>query len=169
MGDYAHPEALVTTGWVADHLNDPNVKIVEVDVEPDKGYQVGHIKNAIGWNWNTDLCDTTIRDLIDPKAFAALCSNAGIRPDDTVVFYGDMNNWFAAWALWQFKYHGHKDARLMNGGRKKWELEGRAWSKEPAAYPRSNYPVPSSDESVRSYRDEVLKNVGAQKINLVDV
>jgi thiosulfate/3-mercaptopyruvate sulfurtransferase len=119
---YAHPEALVTTDWVAQHLTDPKVKIVEVDVEPAKGYEVGRIQGAIGWNWNTDLCDTTLRDLIDPRAFAELCRRSGINTNDTVVFYGDMNNWFAAWAFWQFKYHGHKDCRLMNGGRKKWEL-----------------------------------------------
>src|SRR4051812_28997813 len=165
--EYSNPEALVNTTWVADHLNDPNVKIVEVDVEPDKGYQVGHIKNAIGWNWNTDLCDTTIRDLIDPKAFATLCSKAGIRPEDTVVFYGDMNNWFAAWAFWQFTYHGHKDVKLMNGGRKKWELEKRAWTTEQPTLKPSSYPVPRSDESVRAYRDEVLKTVANKDQNLI--
>src|SRR4051795_6184705 len=125
MSDYAHPEALATTAWVADHLNDAKVKIVEVDVEPAKAYDVWHVPGAIGWNWQTDLCDTTIRDLIDPRQFAELCKRAGINPDDTVILYGDMNNWFAAWALWQFKYHGHKDVRLMNGGRIKWEAEGR--------------------------------------------
>jgi thiosulfate/3-mercaptopyruvate sulfurtransferase len=169
MADYANPDALVSTEWVAQHLNDPKVKIVEVDVEPQKGYDVGHIPGAIGWNWASDLCDTTIRDLIDPKAFAQLASQAGIRPDDTVVFYGDMNNWFAAWALWQFKYHGHKDVRLMNGGRKKWEAEGRKYTTDKPTVTPSNYPVPSSDESVRSYRDEVLKAVGSKDINLVDV
>jgi thiosulfate/3-mercaptopyruvate sulfurtransferase len=169
MSDYAHPDALVTTGWVAEHASDPKVKIIEVDVEPAKGYDVGHVKNAIGWNWTTDLCDTTIRDLIDPKAFAALASKAGINPGDTVIFYGDMNNWFAAWALWQFKYHGHKDARLMNGGRIKWEKEGRPWDSGRPTPTKSNYPVPSSDERVRAYRDEVLKSVGGKSINLVDV
>jgi thiosulfate/3-mercaptopyruvate sulfurtransferase len=167
--DYAQPDVLVSTGWVAEHTNDPNVKIVEVDVEPEKGYDIGHIKNAIGWNWATDLCDTTIRDLIDPKSFARLASEAGIRPQDTVVFYGDMNNWFAAWAFWQFKYHGHKDVKLMNGGRKKWEAEGRPWTTDTPRVAKSNYPVPRSDESVRSYRDEVLKAVGGRNINLVDV
>ena len=167
MSDYAYPDALVSTGWVAEHLNDPRVKIVEVDVEPQKGYDTGHVQNAIGWNWATDLCDTTIRDLIDPKAFARLASEAGIKPDDTVVFYGDMNNWFAAWAFWQFKYHGHKDVRLMNGGRKKWEAEKRPYVTEKPAITRSNYPVPSNDESVRSYRDEVLKAVGGKDVNLV--
>ena len=169
MSDYAFPDALVSTDWVAKHGKDANVKVVEVDVEPDKGYAVGHIDGAIGWNWQTDLCDTTIRDLIDPRTFAELCKRAGIKPEDTVIFYGDMNNWFAAWALWQFKYHGHKDARLMNGGRKKWELEGRPWSSAPPTVSRSNYPVPSSDDSIRAYRDEIIGTLGQQKINLVDV
>ena len=167
---YAVPEALVSTDWVADHINDPRVKLVEVDVEPAKGYEVGHIKGAIGWNWNTDLCDTTLRDLIDPRTFAELCRRSGIRPDHTVIFYGDMNNWFAAWALWQFRYHGHKDVKLMNGGRKKWELEGRPFTTEPPAVTRSDYPVPASDPSVRAYRDDVMATLGPQsRSNLVDV
>ncbi|MEO6436524.1 MAG: sulfurtransferase, partial [Tepidisphaeraceae bacterium] len=169
MSDYAQPEALVSTEWVAAHAKDPKVKIVEVDVEPEKGYNVGHVANAIGWNWATDLCDTTIRDLIDPKAFARLAGEAGIRPDDTVVFYGDMNNWFAAWAFWQFKYHGHKDVKLMNGGRKKWEAEKRLYVTDKPQVAKSTYPAPSSDEAIRSYRDEVLKAVGDKNINLVDV
>jgi thiosulfate/3-mercaptopyruvate sulfurtransferase len=167
--NYADPAALVSTDWVAQHLNDPRVKIVEVDVEPAKGYDLGHVPGAIGWNWQTDLCDTTIRDLIDAKAFAQLASNAGISPADTVVFYGDMNNWFAAWAFWQFTYHGHHNVKLMNGGRKKWEAEGRPYVTEKPKITRSDYPVPSSDESVRSYRDEVLKAVGDGRINLIDV
>ena len=167
--DYAHPEVLVTTGWVAEHLNDPKVKVIEVDVEPEKGYAVGHVPNAVGWNWQTDLNDHVLRDLIDPRAFAELCRQSGIGPDDTVVFYGDANNWFAAWAFWQFKYHGHRDVRLMNGGRKKWELEKRPTTTETPQFPRSNYPVPPSDESVRAYRDEVMQSLGRRSVNLVDV
>jgi thiosulfate/3-mercaptopyruvate sulfurtransferase len=166
---YANSQALVTTQWVADHLNDPNVKVVEVDVEPAKAYDVGHVPSAIGWNWQTDLNDTTIRDLIDPRAFAELCRRSGIKPSDTVIFYGDFNNWFAAWALWQFKYHGHKDCRLMNGGRKKWEAEKRPYTTEPPNVTRGDYPIPASDESIRAYRNEVLSTLGQKKINLVDV
>ncbi len=169
MSEYSHPEALVSTAWAADHLRDPNIKIVEVDVEPEKGYAVGHIPGAIGWNWQTDLNDSTIRDLIDPRTFAELCKRSGITPSDTVLLYGDFNNWFAAWALWQFKYHGHKDVRLINGGRKKWEAEGRGWSTDGPVIKRSEYPVPSSDESVRAYRNEVMETLGQKKINLVDV
>src|SRR5437588_380804 len=119
--------------------------------------------------WNTDLCDTTMRDLIDPRAFAELCRRSGIGPEDTVVFYGDMNNWFAAWAFWQFKYHGHKDARLMDGGRKKWELEKRPLTTEVSTLNRSEYPIPGTDETVRAYRQEVLDTLGQNRINLVDV
>src|SRR5678815_3691392 len=167
-GEYAHPESLVGTSWVVDHLRDPKVKLVEVDVDTSS-YEKGHIPGAIGWNWQTDLNDRVRRDVIDSKAFAELCGRAGIRPDDTVVFYGDNNNWFAAWALWQFKYHGHKDARLMNGGRKKWELEGRPLVTEVTKPGRSEYRVPSRDESVRAYRREVENVFTTGKVNLVDV
>src|SRR5437762_11305782 len=101
MGDYAHPEALVSTDWVSDRLSDPKVKIIEVDVDTTS-YDKGHIKNAIGWNWQTQLQDRVRRDVVDPRTFAELCRNAGIGNDDTVILYGDNNNWFAAWALWQF-------------------------------------------------------------------
>src|SRR5438876_12049492 len=117
--DYALPDVLATTGWAGEHLNGPTVKLVEVDGD-SASYNKGHVKNAIGWNWQTDLNDRVRRDIIDPRSFAELCRRAGISPTDTVVLYGDNNNWFAAWALWQFKYHGHKDVRLMNGGRKEW-------------------------------------------------
>src|SRR5205085_1289469 len=127
------------------------------------------VRNAIGWNWQTDLNDRVRRDIIDPRSFADLCRQYGISPEDTVVFYGDNNNWFAAWALWQFKYHGHADARLMNGGRKKWELENRPFTTDVPAPTPSEYPVPTSDESVRSYRREVEGVVGTQRVNLVDV
>lgn len=166
--DYAHPDALVTTGWVAERLNDPAVKLVEVDVDT-AAYDKGHVRNAIGWNWQTDLNDRVRRDVIDPRSFAELCRNAGIRPADTVVLYGDNNNWFAAWGLWQFKYHGHKDVRLMNGGRKKWELEKRELVTDRPHFPKSDYPIPGTDESIRAYRREVEDVVGRNTVNLVDV
>src|SRR3954471_6701692 len=158
---YAQPDSLVSIGWVLEHLNDPKVKLVEVDVDTTS-YDKGHVKNAIGWNWQTQLQDRVTRNVVDPRTFAELCRRAGINNDDTVIFYGDMNNWFAAWALWQFKYHGHKDARLMNGGRIKGEKEGRPWTTDKPQPTRGSYPAPSSDEKVRAYRDEVLKNVGAK-------
>jgi thiosulfate/3-mercaptopyruvate sulfurtransferase len=166
--NYANPDVLVSTGWVADHLNDPKVKIVEVDVDT-ASYDKGHVRNAVGWNWQTDLNDHVQRNIIDPRTFAELNRAAGIRNDDVVVFYGDNNNWFAAWALWQFKYNGHKDARLMNGGRKKWELEKREMVTDRPSFARSNYQIPSTDETIRAYRDEVMGTLNQGRINLVDV
>jgi thiosulfate/3-mercaptopyruvate sulfurtransferase len=165
---YARPDLLVGTDWVAEHLNDQNVKLVEVDVDTTS-YDKGHIRNAIGWNWQTDLNDPVRRDVIDPRTFADLNRAAGIRNEDTVIFYGDNNNWFAAWALWQFKYHGHKAVRLMNGGRKKWELEKREMVTARPAFPRTNYNIPSTDESVRAYRSEVEGAQSRGEANLVDV
>ena len=166
--NYANPDALVSTGWVAEHLNDPKVKLVEVDVDT-ASYDKGHIKNAIGWNWQTQLQDRVTRNVVDPRTFAELCRRAGINNDDTVVLYGDNNNWFAAWALWQFKYHGHKDVRLMNGGRKKWELEKREFTTEVPRTMQSNYSIPPTDESIRAYRREIEDVLHTGRVNLVDV
>jgi len=165
---YAHPDMLVSTRWVEKHLADENVKIVEVDVDT-AAYDKGHIRNAIGWNWQTDLNDRLRRDIVDAKTFAELNRAAGIRETDTVIFYGDNNNWFAAWALWQFKYQGHKDARLMNGGRKKWELDKLPFVTEKPQFARSKYAPPSSDETIRAYREEVLATLTKSDTNLVDV
>jgi len=166
--EYAFPQSLVSTTWVAEHQNDAKIKIVEVDVDTTS-YSKGHIQNAIGWNWQTDLNDRVRRDLLDAKSFADLNSRYGISPDDTVILYGDNNNWFAAWALWQYKYHGHRDVRLMNGGRKKWELESRPLTTEIPRFPATNYPVPATDESLRAYRREVEDVLGRGNANLVDV
>ena len=118
--DYVHPEVLVDTQWVADHLNDPKVKIVEVDVDTN-AYDTGHIKGAIGLDWRKDLQARPIRDLLSKDALEALLSSKGINADDSVIVYGDNNNWFAAWFVWNLKYYGHQDVRLINGGRKKWQ------------------------------------------------
>ena len=165
---YAHPETLVSTEWVAAHLDDPQVKIVEVDVDTT-AYNQGHIPGAIGWNWQTDLQDRIVRDVVDPRTFAELCRRSGIRPGDTIILYGDNNNWFAAWAFWQFKYHGHRDVRLMNGGRQKWQLELRAMTRQFPAIVASSYPVPSADDTIRAYRQEVLDTLGRANVNLIDV
>src|SRR5262249_39941630 len=127
MSDYAHPEMLVSTQWVLDNHKNHQVAIVEVDVDT-AAYQEGHVPNAIAWAWNTQLCDTLRRDILSQKQFEALMSSSGITPETTVVLYGDNNNWFAAWALWQMKIYGHQDVRIMNGGRKKWLSEGRELS-----------------------------------------
>ncbi|MBV8781886.1 MAG: sulfurtransferase [Phycisphaerae bacterium] len=169
MSDYAQSNALVSTAWAQQHLNDPKVRFVEVDVDTT-AYAKGHIPGAIGWNWQSDLNDRVRRDIITPQAFAELNRQAGIRPDDTVVLYGDNNNWFAAWALWQYKYYGHKDVRLLNGGRKKWELEKLPLATDPAKpAAKSDYPIPTPDESVRAYRRDVEAIVGRNSSNLVDV
>ena len=166
--NYAHPEVLVDTNWLVQHLNDPKVKVVEVDVDTGS-YQKGHIRGAIGWNWQTQLQDRVRRDVIDPRSFAELARASGIRNDVTVVLYGDNNNWFAAWAFWQFKYHGHKDVRLLNGGRKKWEIEKRELTTDPPTATPSDYSIPPTDETIRAYRREVEENLRSARINLVDV
>jgi thiosulfate/3-mercaptopyruvate sulfurtransferase len=169
MSEYVHPEVLVSVDWVKEHLNDPKVKIIEVDVDTT-AYDKGHVPNAIGWNWQTDLNDRIRRDIIDPRTFSELCRRSGINNEDTVIIYGDNNNWFAAWAVWQFKYHGHKDVRLMNGGRKKWvDVDKRETTTELPRLTRSNYTIPACDETVRAYRDEIMNTLGQGKINLVDV
>jgi thiosulfate/3-mercaptopyruvate sulfurtransferase len=165
---YANGDVLVSTEWVSAHRNDAGVKVVEVDVDTTS-YDKGHIPGAIGWNWQTQLQDRVRRDVIDPRTFAELCRASGIANDDKVILYGDNNNWFAAWALWQFKYHGHADVRLMNGGRKKWELEKRELATDRPAVNQSSYRIPATDETIRAYRDEVQKTLGQRSINLVDV
>ncbi len=165
---YAHPDTLVSTQWVAEHLQDPDVRLVEVDVEFEL-YQKGHIPGAVGWNWETDLCDTVLRDIPDREKFSRLCADAGISRDTTVVLYGDSNNWFAAWAFWLFKIYRHPDVRLMNGGRKKWELEGRPYTTEVPTYPRTDYPAPEPDLSLRAYKEDIFAHLDRRDINLVDV
>ena len=156
MADYKHPEVLVSTEWVASHLSDPNVRLVEVDVDTSS-YEKGHIQNATGWNWTTQLNDNVRRDIPSQKQFEDLCSASGISNDNTVVLYGDNNNWFAAFAFWQFKIYGHKDVRLMNGGRKKWELERRPLTTGATTVTPTQYHVAGIDTSLRARRDTVFQ------------
>jgi thiosulfate/3-mercaptopyruvate sulfurtransferase len=165
---YAHPEVLVGTEWVADHLSDPKVKLVEVDVDTT-AYDTGHVKGAIGLDWRKDLQARPIRDLLPKDEFEKLLSSKGISNDDAVVVYGDNNNWFAAWFLWNLKYYGHKDARLMNGGRKKWQDEGRELVTEAPAIKPTSYKAGQPDKSIRALRDEVLAALGKAGVTLVDV
>ena len=168
MGDYKHPEVLVSTDWVAARTNDPKVRLVEVDVDT-AAYEKGHIQNAIAWNWTSQLQDNVRRDLLSKPQLEELLGQSGIKRDTTVVLYGDNNNWFAAYALWQLKYYGHPDARLMNGGRKKWELEGRAFTTDTTAPARAEYKASDPDASVRARRDQVFQALEGKGTNLVDV
>jgi thiosulfate/3-mercaptopyruvate sulfurtransferase len=169
MADYKHPEVLVTTEWVAQNLNAPNTRLVEVDVDTS-AYEQGHIPGAVGWNWQTQLQDNVRRDLIDRAALESLLGKSGIGNDTTVLLYGDNNNWFAAYAFWQLKYYGHRDVRLINGGRKKWLEEKRPLNTEAPKVTPANYKAGDTDESIRAYRDDVRDVVeGKHKGQLVDV
>jgi len=169
MGDYKHPEVLVSTEWVAAHADDPNVRLVEVDVDTS-AYDKGHIRNAVGWNWTSQLQDNVRRDVLGRQAFQDLATKSGITPANTVVLYGDNNNWFAAYALWQMKYYGHQDARLMNGGRKRWEIEGRPLTTDPPQVPLVNpYQATPPDEGVRARREQIFAILDQANANLVDV
>jgi thiosulfate/3-mercaptopyruvate sulfurtransferase len=160
MADYARPETLVSTDWVAQHSKDPNVRIVEVDVDT-KAYAEGHVPGALGWAWNSQLCDTVRRDILSKEQFEKLMAESGISNSTTVILYGDNNNWFAAWALWQMKMYGHKDVRIMNGGRKKWLAEGREVSTEEPKPAAAAYRAADADNS--------LSIVQAGSHGLVDV
>ncbi len=168
MAEYAHPETLVSTDWVAAHASDPHVRIAEVDVDT-KAYEEAHIPGALGWAWNTQLCDTLRRDILSKEQFEELMSSSGVAPDSTLVIYGDNNNWFAAWALWQAKIYGHTDVRLMNGGRKKWLAEGRELSTQAPAVERTKYQAKPADLSLRAFLPQVQDAAARRSAALVDV
>jgi thiosulfate/3-mercaptopyruvate sulfurtransferase len=168
---YAHPEALVETEWVAEHLNDPNVRIVEADEDPLL-YDVGHIQNAVKLDWHTDVQDDVRRDFVDKAHFEALMSRYGITPETTVVFYGDKNNWYAAYSFWLFRLYGHRDLRIMNGGRTKWEQENRPYTQEVPAPEATIYTAQEPNLTLRAFRPQVealLPRVQAGEAALVDV
>ncbi|MCS6773321.1 MAG: sulfurtransferase [Anaerolineae bacterium] len=168
MSEYARPESLVSTEWLAEHLNDPNVRIVESNEDPLL-YDTGHIPGAVKIDWTADLNDPLKRDYLNSEQFAQLMSRKGIANDTFVVFYGDKNNWWATYAFWVFQLFGHKKAAILNGGRKKWVDEGRPMTREVPEYPPTNYVAPPRDDStIRAFRDEVLRHVQA-KGTLVDV
>ena len=169
MAEYKHPEVLVSTEWAAQHLNDPKVRLVEVDVDTS-AYDQGHISGAVGWNWQTQLQDNVRRDLISKSALEQLLGRSGISNDTTVLLYGDNNNWFAAYALWQLKYYGNKDARLINGGRKKWLEEKRPLTTEPPKITPAAYHGSGPDESIRARKEDVFAIVeNRNRGHLVDV
>ena len=168
MADYAHPESLVSTEWVAEHGSDGNVRLVEVDVDTS-AYEQGHIAGSVGWNWQSQLQQPVRRDLASKEEIEQLLGGSGIGNGTTVILYGDNNNWFAAWAFWQLKYYGHSDVRLMNGGRAKWEAEGRPLTTDAPLHSATSYTASEGDQSIRAYRDQVLSMVNAGNIALVDV
>jgi thiosulfate/3-mercaptopyruvate sulfurtransferase len=158
--------ALVTAQWVEDHLADPKVVLVEVD-EDTTAYDKGHIKGAIKLDWTTDLQDQVRRDFVNKQQFEALLSSKGVANDNTVVLYGGNNNWFAAYAYWYFKLYGHQDVKLLDGGRKKWELDSRELVADEVSRPATTYTAQEQDKTIRAFRDEVVESIGVK--NLVDV
>jgi thiosulfate/3-mercaptopyruvate sulfurtransferase len=169
MSNYAHPEVMVSTDWVKENLGKPGIKLVEVDVDT-KAYDAGHIPGAVGFNWQTQLQDQVRRDIISQEAFERLVGGAGISPQDTAVLYGDNNNWFAAYGFWLFKIYGHKDVRLMNGGRVKWlnEADKPLTTELPRVSP-VEYKVGRADLSLRALVSQVFEASQGGKLNLVDV
>ncbi len=165
---YVHPEVLVTTQWVADHLHDPNVRVVESN-EDILLYDIRHIPGAVQIDWQKDLNDPVRRDYLERKAFEALMSQHGIGNDTLVVFYGDKNNWWACYAFWVFQLFGHTNARVMDGGRAKWEADARPMDRNLPTYPATLYRAPErADYKIRATRDQVLEHIAAQR-PLVDV
>ena len=168
MAEYAHPESLVSTEWVAEHGGDANVRLVEVAVDT-AAYEQGHIAGAVGWNWQSQLQQSVRRDVVSKTEMEQLLGSAGVDNDTTIVLYGDNNNWFAAWAFWQIRYYGHSSVKLMNGGRAKWLAENRPTTIDAANPEAKTYRASDPDESIRAYRDQVLAGVGSGSISLVDV
>jgi thiosulfate/3-mercaptopyruvate sulfurtransferase len=167
MADYAKPEVLVSTDWLEDHLDDPKVRIIEVD-EDTASYDKGHVRSALKWDWSTDLHTEVGRDFQDQAGFSRLLSEAGVGPDTTVVLYGGNNNWFAAYAYWLLKLRGFDDVKLVNGGRKKWELESRELVQDVPSFEATGYTITGAERpELRALRDEVIGKVGA--VGFVDV
>ena len=169
MSGYANTDVLVTTDWVKENLGKPKIKLVEVDVDT-KAYEAGHIPGAVGFNWQTQLQDSVRRDIVGKEAFESLMSAAGIANDDTIVLYGDNNNWFAAYAFWLFKMYGHRDVRLMDGGRVKWLNESdKSLTTDPPKVTPSRYSASSPELSLRARVQNVLAAVDGRTHNLIDV
>ena len=169
MSNYTHPEVLVSTDWVQENLGKPGIKLVEIDVDT-KAYDAGHIPGAVGFNWQTQLQDQVGRDIVDKAAFESLLGRAGISPSDTVILYGDNNNWFAAYGFWIFKIYGHKDVRLMNGGRVKWLNEDdKTLTTDKVEVTPTAYQANEPDASLRTRLPQVFEALAGDHSNLVDV
>ena len=165
---YAHPDSLVDTQWVADNLGKAGIVLAEVDVDTS-AYDSGHIEGSLGWNWQTDLQNTLTRELLTSDEVAGLLGRSGISNDTTIVLYGDNNNWFAAWAFWFLRMYGHQDVKLMNGGRVKWVAEGRSITNDVPSPAAVSYSAAAADTSLRALRDSVLAAASAGGTQLVDV
>jgi thiosulfate/3-mercaptopyruvate sulfurtransferase len=166
---YAHPEVLVSTQWVSEHLNDPNVRVVEVDYDPTSNYQQGHVPGSVVFDWKTDMNDPITRDILSKEQLEALMGRNGITHDTTTVLYGDFNNWFAAYAFWDMKYYKVENLKLMDGGRKKWLLEDRPLTKDVPTHKPTTFSVAGPDTKVRVYREDVRATLGKKDTVLVDV
>jgi thiosulfate/3-mercaptopyruvate sulfurtransferase len=167
LSSQTQTKSLVSTDWLAEHANDKGVRVVEVDVDPTV-YEKGHIEGAVGWNWKKDLQDQVARDIAPKEALEHLLGKSGITPETHILLYGDNNNWFAAYAYWALKYYGHDKVQLVDGGRVKWEKEGRTYSTESPVYSTTTYHFHGSpNEKIRAYKDHVLQQIG--KAGLVDV
>jgi thiosulfate/3-mercaptopyruvate sulfurtransferase len=167
MSDYVHPETLVDADWVAQHIDHPNIRLIDVD-EDTTAYEQGHIPTAVGWHWFTDLHDPVRRDYVDREGLSRLLQQAGVGPDTTVVLYGGSNNWFAAYAYWLCRYLGFDAVKLLDGGRKRWELDGRALTPDVPALTPTDFQVTGPVRAeLRARRDEVLAKLGQEQ--LIDV
>ena len=165
---YVHPEVLVETSWVAEHLNDPSIRLIEAD-EDVLLYEVGHLPGAVKLDWHVDVQDPICRDFIDQEGFEKLMSRWGISNDTTIVLYGDKNNWYAAYSFWLFTMFGHKNLKIMNGGRQKWEAEGLPLTKDIPQFAPTTYHAHPRDESIRAYRDDVQSGLQDPNRRLIDV
>jgi len=169
MAEYSNPDVLVETDWVKENLGKPGIRIIEIDVDT-KAYFAGHIPGAVGFNWQTQLQDQVQRDIITKQSFEKLLSESGIRAEDTVILYGDNNNWFAAYGFWLFKIYGHRDVRLMNGGRNKWLNEqDKELTKEAPKFSRTEYKAAEPNNEIRAMLGEVLQGQAARSCNFIDV
>jgi len=165
---YAHPEVLVETSWVADHLNDPSIRLIEAD-EDVLLYEVGHLPGAVKLDWHVDVQDPIARDFVNQQAFEQLMSHWGISNDTMIILYGDRNNWYACYSYWLFTMYGHRNMKIMNGGRSKWEAESRQLTKEVPHFEPTTYRAQPADETLRAFRDDVFSGLRTPERRLIDV